>query len=426
MWNKAFEQLRQRLTFTYAAIFGVLILIIVAVAYTLIWWAILAHEKQELVSKIYHEAEEWIAIREEPCSAVAIQTGSMLAYFVAPDGKTVILNQLGDGNVGKALMRHRDEWPKKMDTARLLRMHGGKNEPSNTRYRYLAAVAPVKDGDKVYGRLYMFKNFEFYYTAAFNTLFWLLCVALVLFSAACAFGYWLAGRNIKPISLMYRRQQQFTADASHEMRTPLAVMRLAVQGMQEDTDSTYSDFSKESLSMLQSENRRMTRLTEELMELARSDEGILPVAQEKLDFTAICTETGKHMEFVAASHGLLLKQKIADGLTVQGDEHRLRRLLVILLDNAIKYGAEGGTISFDVAKKDDRICIRVADYGCGISDEDKEKVFDRFYRVDKARSRAQGGLGLGLSLALAIVKQHHGKIQILDNKPCGTVMQVLL
>ena len=103
MWNKLFEHLRRRMTCIYAAIFGVLILLLVFGAYIFIWWEIVDHEKHELVEKVYHEAEEWVDSGEEPCSAVSIQEGSMLAYFVTMDDKMVILNQLGDGPQGRAL-----------------------------------------------------------------------------------------------------------------------------------------------------------------------------------------------------------------------------------------------------------------------------------------------------------------------------------
>lgn len=422
MWNKPFENLRRRMTCVYAAIFGVLILVIVAACYTFIWWEILDHEKENLVAQIYHEGEEWIESREPPCSEAAIRSEKMLAYFVAADGKTVILNQLGNGEAGQAILRHQGDWPKAMDSSRLLRMHGR----NDVRYRYLAAVAPVIDGDKQIGKLYMFKNMEFYYYAAFTTLFWLLCIALVLFIAACSFGYWLAGRNILPISKMYARQKQFTADASHEMRTPLAVMKLAVQGLREDEDSNYSDFAKESISMLHSEADRLSRLTENLMTLARSDEDNLPLYTAQVDVTALCHKVAAQLELLAEQKEIILKQDVQKDLVMQGDEMALSRLLIILLDNALKYSPEKTTITLRAARVKDHLILEVRDEGCGVSDEDKKKIFDRFYRVDKARSRSQGGLGLGLSLAWAIVHQHGGTIKVLDNKPRGTIMYVQL
>ena len=422
MWNKPFEKLRRRMTCVYAAIFGVLILVIVAAAYTFIWWEILAHEKENLIAQIYHEGEEWVETREVPCSDAAIRSGKMLAYFVDADGSTVILNQLGNGEAGQALLRHKGDWPKQLDSSRLLRLHGTSGE----RYRYLAAVAPVLDGDKRVGTLYMFKNMEFYYEAAYKTLFWLLCMALVLYMAACYFGYWLAGRNIRPISQMYARQKQFTADASHEMRTPLAVMKLAVQGLREDEDSKLSEFAKESVEMLDSEADRLSRLTENLMTLARSDEDNLPAYTEQVNMTALCHKVAAQLALLAEQKQIVLKQELQADLSVQGDELALSRLLIILLDNALKYSAAKTTVTLRGARVKEQLVIEVRDEGCGISDEDKTRVFDRFYRVDKARSRSQGGLGLGLSLAWAIVHQHGGSIEAFDNKPQGTVMYVQL
>ena len=214
--------------------------------------------------------------------------------------------------------------------------------------------------------------------------------------------------------------------ASHEMRTPLAVMKLAVHGLQEDEDSRLSDFAKESVNMLQSESERLSRLTENLMTLARSDENILPVYTAQVDITALCKKVASQMSLLAAEKKLQMKQEIQDNLVMQGDEMALSRLLIILLDNAMKYSSEQTQITLRAAKVKTHLVLEVRDEGCGISDDDKQKIFDRFFRVDKARSRSQGGLGLGLSLALAIVRQHGGSIKVLDNKPRGTIMYVKL
>lgn len=210
------------------------------------------------------------------------------------------------------------------------------------------------------------------------------------------------------------------------MRTPLAVMALATQGLKEDEESRYSDFAKESIEMLQNETQRMSRLTENLMALARGDEGNAPAPMQMVNITELCARVGQQLKLLAQEKGIALRTHVDDSLELLGDETALNRLLIILLDNAIKYSPAATNIDFIVTKSKNNVLFVVQDEGCGISDEDKEKVFDRFYRVDKARSRSQGGLGLGLSLAWEIVHQHRGEIKILDNKPCGTIMQVLL
>ena len=162
------------------------------------------------------------------------------------------------------------------------------------------------------------------------------------------------------------------------------------------------------------------------MTLARSDEDFLPVYTEQVDITALCKKVALQMSLLATDKKLQLKQEIQDNLVMQGDEMALSRLLIILLDNAMKYSPEQTQITLRAAKVKTHLVLEVRDEGCGIGDEDKQKIFDRFFRVDKARSRSQGGLGLGLSLALAIVRQHGGSIKVLDNKPQGTVMYVQL
>lgn len=422
MWNNMFERLRQHMTLMYAFIFGMLILLVVGITYCLVWYAVLMHEKEDLVAQIYHEAAEYVATEEAPVSDVAIKNGSMLAFLVKPDDKTVVLDQLQGAAVGDTLKNHREDWPESDDSAEMLRVRNSVGE----RYRYLAAVAPVKDGDRVIGRLYMFKNMEFYYEAAYETLLVLLCIALVLFIPACLLGYWLSKRNIRPIQLMYEKQKQFTADASHEMRTPLAVLNLAVQGLLEDTESRYSSFASETLQMIKTEVGRLRKLTDTLMELARRDNLGLKVKKERIDFTALCRQVINQCSLVAEEKQQRIKADLPEHLFLKGDADSLNMLLIILLDNAVKYSPIASEILVKAADKRDSIILQVQDQGIGISDADKEKIFDRFYRVDKVRSREQGGLGLGLALALSIVRLHDGKITVLDNKPQGTIMQVML
>ena len=424
MWNDAFEGLRRRLTIIYTAIFSTIIIAILGAAYTFIWWEIVSHEKEELVAQAYHEAEEWLNSGELPCSQTSLKDGSMFAYFVTMDNKNVILEQLGSGPEGRAIYSHKNDWPKELESTRILRMHGVDNNASNERYRYLSAVVPVKKDKTVIGKLYMFKNIEFYYNAAYKTLFILLCIAFMLVLGACGISYWLAGINISPIKNMYEKQKQFTADASHEMRTPLSVMKLAVTALQEDEESRYSSFANDSLQMLGNEVNSMSRLIQRLMELARGEQADEPLLWERMDLSGLCEAVNMQMELLAKNKDIELASFIEPNLYLRGDGESIKRLLVILLDNAIKYSPCNSKITLRLFKNNKHIRIEVADEGEGIKDDDKKRVFDRFYRVDKARSRSQGGFGLGLSLAQEIAKQHGAVITIKDNKPSGTIMQV--
>ena len=423
MSNKIFANLRKRMTLQYSLIFGVIILLIVVATYALTWWSLLAIEKQELHDKVVHEGEEWVESRELPVNEKELTSGDYLAYFVAMDGKTVILNQMGNGDAGKALMHKRNEWPSITGKiTRMLRVRGEKNE----HFRYLAAVCVVKDKGENAGYLYMFENMEIYYQAAFRTLRTLGLLFVGLFGIAIVGSYWLAGRNLKPISDAYDKQKQFTADASHEMRTPLAVMKLGVQGIEADEESKLSSFTTDTLTMLEQEVDRLSRLTENLMTLARSDNDKLNTQFTNVLLSDLCIQVANQLQMVASEKDIAIQRYVDTGININADENSLHRLLVILLDNAIKYSPESTDVLVQLMALKHVVQIKIADNGIGIKGEDKKKIFDRFYRVDKARSRSMGGLGLGLSLAKAIVEQHHGKIWVEDNKPHGSVFVVEL
>lgn len=422
MSNDIFTRLHRKMTLTYSLIFGVVSVLVVGTIIVLNAWSLLGIEKNELYDKIVHEGEEWVSSKEAPVNDKELNSGDMLAYFVTTDGKTVILDQLGVGNAGKSILSKRQEWPRLEEKTKLLVM----KDNDGNKYHYLAGVAEIKDGNKSIGILYMFENFHVYDAAMKHTLGGVAIVMTVLFLLGGVGSYYIAGKNIKPIREMYNKQKRFTADASHEMRTPLAVMKLSVQGIKTDEDTYMSKFSEDALSMVNSEINRLTRLTEDLMALARSDNGTLQPLFTQVDFSKMCKTTVGQMELIALEKQISIEQNVPEGLELRGEEAGLNRLLVILLDNAVKYSPESSLINFRVNKNGHKLLLQIMDQGVGISDEDKTKVFERFYRVDKARSRSQGGLGLGLSLAKAIVDEHKGRIWMSDNKPCGTIVNVEL
>ncbi|MDO4178339.1 MAG: HAMP domain-containing sensor histidine kinase [Phascolarctobacterium sp.] len=422
MWSSSFAKLQKKLTLINTLISFILIITVVATSYTLIWMQIIDHEKEELVATIYHEAEEWISSKEPPCNETSINDGSMLAYFLDGKGETVILNQMGETPKGKALLREKALWPTEFDKPKFI----STQDENGNHVTYLVCLGPVKDGDKLVGQLYMFEDIHFYYHTATEIFLNLLVLIFFLLIFAFFINYFLAGKNIKPVREMYSVLQQFTADASHEMRTPLAVTRLAVEAIRDDEDTKLSEFAEETFEMIDGENQRMTNLTENLMSLARSDTGNINMEVTDVDITELCTKVAKKLSLVAKDRGFELSTDIASPLFTQGNANALEHLLIILLDNSFKYSPSGTTVQLKAYKHNTHIVIDVIDEGEGISDENKKHIFDWSFRVDKARSRQQGGLGLGLSLAHAIITFHNGEIFVLDNKPKGTIMRVKL
>ena len=230
-------------------------------------------------------------------------------------------------------------------------------------------------------------------------------------------GYYLARRSMIPIQASWEKQQQFVADASHELRTPLAVVKSNAELILRHPDHTVEEESIRVTNIIR-EVRRMTKLVSNLLTLARSDANQLELKLELVSVNEVIETIAEQFIPLAEMEGLVLQVKLGEQMELMADKERLHQLLVILLDNAIKYTPPPGQLLINGAKQSSSMVITVEDSGPGIPAEELPRVFDRFYRGDKARSREKGGTGLGLSIAKWIVEQHGGKIGV-DNKTGG-------
>ena len=256
---------------------------------------------------------------------------------------------------------------------------------------------------------------------------WIMLAAVCVSTAAAALcGYFLSGRSLIPIKENMVAQQEFMADASHELRTPIAVIRTNLEVVRSCDDETVES-QRQWLDNAYQETKRMHHIVEDLMFLARSDAGEVHETVEQIDLGFLCAEVTERMMSVAQTKHIMLYTEISDDeLLFDGDEKHLTQLLVILIDNAIKYSEENTAITVQADIKDYHYRIRVKDQGVGIAPDELEKVFQRFYRVDKTRSRAEGGTGLGLSIAAWITGHYGGSIKAISDGHNGTTMQVLL
>ena len=217
------------------------------------------------------------------------------------------------------------------------------------------------------------------------------------------------------------------AALSHDLRTPLTVLSLGVESLQNDDESRLSGFAQEVLRDMQHETKYMSRLIEALLTLARGDEENTPLARTKVDLTEVAVKVCNKMRPLAAKKGLGLEYSAGDApqVFILGDKNKMEQLLIIFIDNAIKY-SESGTITVTVDADSMHAVIKVMDEGIGISESDAQKIFERFYRVDKARSRAAGGFGLGLNIARIIVVRHGGTVSVKPRSPHGSIFTVRL
>lgn len=226
----------------------------------------------------------------------------------------------------------------------------------------------------------------------------------------------------------FGRMVQFTADASHELRTPVAIIRTTAEVVRSKprTEAEYAA----ALDRIIAASERATALIEDLMLLARADAGIDSIASEQLNLSDLVIETSAEARVLAESANLSLRCDTPTPCEILGDAQALRRLLLILLDNAIKYTLPGGEvgIAVEVEKggEERKAIVHVRDTGIGIAEGDLPHIFDRFYRAGQDRSRQTGGSGLGLSIARWIAERHHGEICVVSHPGEGSLFSLTL
>lgn len=233
---------------------------------------------------------------------------------------------------------------------------------------------------------------------------------LIFFVAMGVFlgiSIFLSNWVIKPVATAWDQQRQFVADASHELKTPLSVI-MANAELLEHADTADEDRSKFSRNIL-SMTYQMRALVENLLEMARVDNGTLNMPFAALDFSELVSDAVLSFQLLYEEKGQTLQSRIPEGLTLQGSQQHLYQVMDILLDNALKYSVPGGHTNAELKRIGHSCLLTVANTGEPISSEDLTNIFKRFYRVDKARS-LNGSYGLGLSIAQAIVEAHKGII----------------
>ncbi|MGA3097113.1 MAG: ATP-binding protein [Bryobacteraceae bacterium] len=222
----------------------------------------------------------------------------------------------------------------------------------------------------------------------------------------------------------FETMRRFVADASHELRTPLAVIRGEADVAL--TRERGAEEYRESLAVILDESRRLSRLVDDLLNLARADSGHVPLVVREFYFNDLLAECCRSALAGAAALGIEVECLAPRDAPFRGDEDLLRRLVMNLLDNAIRYTPRGGQVSAALEQSPGYIQIRISDTGTGIAPEDAARVFERFYRADQARSRQDGGFGLGLSIVQWIAEAHRGTVKFSSQLGAGSVFTVTL
>jgi signal transduction histidine kinase len=253
---------------------------------------------------------------------------------------------------------------------------------------------------------------------------------IVLFSALAltgvllvAIGGWLLARKaVRPVEKSVEQMRRFMADAAHELRTPIAVLRGRTEvALQRERDVTAYIATLQTVGL---EAERMGGIVEDLLTLARADAGERPLRQETLFLDDIALDASGAMSALAAERGVTFGVERFEEAPVVGDPVLLRQLILIVLDNALKFTPAGGSVRLRVGREDSRATIAVEDTGIGIADDEIPRIFDRFYRGASAREQA-GGVGLGLSIALWIADAHGATIDVTSPHDRGTTVTLV-
>ncbi|CAI6063196.1 sensor histidine kinase [Cohnella sp. JJ-181] len=234
-------------------------------------------------------------------------------------------------------------------------------------------------------------------------------VALVMLAVIYATSRYFAGRSIAPVRDAFDKQKRFIADASHELKTPLAVINTNADVLLANEGDTIATQAKW-LHHIKSETERMKTLTDDLLYLTEMDDARARTIYVPFDVSNAVEGVILTMEAVIFEQDLALDYEIEPGLSAVGSAEQIKQVVMILLDNAAKYNEPRGSISLTLKRQHHHIQLAVANTGAGIPAEHVDRIFDRFYRADASRSRRQGGYGLGLAIAKSIVEQHRGRI----------------
>lgn len=252
----------------------------------------------------------------------------------------------------------------------------------------------------------------------------ILIVCMLVFAAfSILLSYYLSGKFVQPIIRSWRKQQQFVENASHELRTPLTIIQSKLEGLFAKPNHTILEES-EDIALSLNEVQRLSRLTSDLLMLARSDSDAIVFVKESIDSNTFLEKCLLPYEEIFQAEDKHFELQLGERRKVSIDTERFQQLLVIMIDNAMKYTEKGDQIIVRSAFKNNEWLLQIKDTGKGISDAGKEQIFDRFYREEASRNRQSGGYGIGLSIASWIVTSHKGKISVKDNSPKGTIFEI--
>ncbi|WP_340399860.1 HAMP domain-containing sensor histidine kinase [Paenibacillus sp. FSL H8-0079] len=242
-----------------------------------------------------------------------------------------------------------------------------------------------------------------------NLIYTFAVVGLVMLIVIYFLSRYFANRSIAPVREAFEKQKQFIGDASHELKTPLAIINTNADVLLANQEDTIANQAKW-LHYIKSETERMTGLTNDLLYLTQMDDSRSTMIHAKFNMSDAVESIILPMEAVIFEKNISLDYNIEPNLTVHGNSEQIKQVILILLDNAVKYSGPKGSVNVTLQRQNNDVMLAVSNTGDGIAPEHLDRIFDRFYRTDSSRARKHGGHGLGLAIARSIVDQHKGEV----------------
>jgi heavy metal sensor kinase len=444
------RSVRLRLTLWYTAALAMILAIFALGVYLIV--------RASLLHQVSLRAQQELAVvtgmlEENPSDIAEVEEHGMASLFAVVSGDVVLYESASWGRLGlpspHALQPTMGQWRWESQSEQHVR---GVSATVDAGDRPLLVAAAAEE-DSVHTSL---RTLAVILTLGFP----------VALAGSVAGGWFLAGRMLKPVVAManaarqitadrlsdrlpignrddefgrlahvfnhtlarledaFARLRRFTSDASHELRTPLTAMRSV--GEVALRDHQPPEQYREAIGSMLEEVDRLTHLVDSLLTLTRADSGAYRAASEMVELGALVQSVVDSLRILADDKGQLVSIAADEEALVEADRVALRLAVINVLDNAIKYTPPGGSIRIAVAARDDRAVVEVADSGPGIPPEHAEKIFERFYRIERDRSRASGGVGLGLAIARWAVELNGGRIELDASPGAGSTFRIIL
>lgn len=427
MTENLFGQSRRKLTMLYSLVMIIFLVVLVSAMHRSMEWSISSEQARELYDTADNVADAQRYLNQHPelviDDTVAYKSTNDRLFFYVLDADGRLLNfARASYRIEPFILDVMSNWQASDGEAVVL----AKLNSNGQKTKIMMMTKSINDSGNNHQTVYVGKDVTALYNGLDKATTIMAILGLLALLIATVVGHILSGKAMIPLRAAYEKQRQFAADASHELRTPLAVV-MASADLLESDPSIKSPFLKQVIADVRDEVKKMTKLVSDLLIVARSDNKALKLKPTKFDLGAVVAQTARLMQPLAEQKKITLVAEEMPKNMIYADEQKIRQLILILVDNAVKYTPEGGcvTVHFCKAEKG-KVAFAVADTGIGIAKEDQDKVFDRFYRVDKARSREMGGNGLGLAIAQEIVNMHRGNISLSSELGKGTTFVVTL